>query len=61
MKALVKPSSLFKVQLRTGLQQPPTGAYPEGPPKSNRVNHIAKSCRDSPGSKMVQQFSTIQY
>lgn len=43
MKALVKPSSRFKVQDLAGLQTPETGAYPEGPPMSKRVSHIAMS------------------
>lgn len=47
INALVNPSSLFRAQLLFGSQTPATGAYPDGPPMSDLVNHMAKSCRGS--------------
>ena len=32
-----------------GSQTPETGAYPDGPPRSNRVSHTAKSCFNDAG------------
>ena len=49
MKAEVNPSSLFNVQDLAGSQTPDTGAYPDGPPRSRRVNQTAKSCFSGPG------------
>lgn len=43
IKALVKPSSRFKAHDLEGSHTPDTGAYPEGPPISNRVSHTATS------------------
>lgn len=48
MNALVSPSSLVKAQLLSGSHTPATGAYPEGPPISDLVNHKAKSCLGAP-------------
>jgi hypothetical protein len=55
MNALVRPSSLLRVQLLVGSQAPDTGAYPDGPPISARVSHTATSC--CPPSCSFQRFT----
>lgn len=56
INALVNPSSLFSAQLLLGSHAPETGAYPDGPPISDFVNHRAISWEDLPPGKAACNF-----